>query len=83
MLGAGQLPQNNGDIMELALSNIGFVSHCDGDLDGARAAFSRAVVIRERLADRRGVAFMRTAIAWTLCRGSQLRRGPRHSRRNR
>jgi tetratricopeptide (TPR) repeat protein len=68
------LAQEIGDdgVTALALGNIGFVSHCEGDLDAAINAFRGAITLRERRADRRGVGFMRTAMAWTMCRGNQL-----------
>ncbi len=59
-------------VAALALGNLGFVNHCEGDLRAAVDSFRAAIAIREGLADRRGVAFMRTAMAWTLCRASDL-----------
>ena len=59
-------------IAALALGNLGFVNHCEGALSAAVESFQAAVAIRERLADRRGVAFMRTAMAWTMCRAGDL-----------
>jgi predicted ATPase/DNA-binding SARP family transcriptional activator len=56
----------------LALGNLGFIDHCEGNLDAATGSFAAAIQIRDRLADRRGAAFARSGMAWTMCRGNRL-----------
>jgi tetratricopeptide (TPR) repeat protein len=60
------------NVAALALTNLGATALFEGHFDEACETLARSVALRERLADRRGVAFASTLLGWALCRAGSL-----------
>jgi predicted ATPase len=59
-------------VAALALTNLGATALCEGNFHEACEALERSSAMRQLVADRRGVAFSDTFLAWTRCRMGEM-----------
>jgi non-specific serine/threonine protein kinase len=59
-------------VAALALTNLGATALCEGNFHEACEALERSSAMRQLVADRRGVAFSDTFLAWTWCRMGEM-----------